>query len=115
MKTKIGFQGDEQAFKAACKQKHENDKVFWKDKSISYDSHRHKQDKVMFVMTWEDSLSNLSFVMNHVKSKAPEIIAQQVTRVIRKGRRDVYILSKDNLKFKQVFHKTLEELKSYHS
>ena len=110
MKTTVGIQGDEAALTTAREKYRQIQREYWQDKSISYDRHKERESKIIFVMTWQDTLSNLSYVMKHVKKRAPKIIAQKIDPVQRKGRRDVFILSKDNLKFKKVFYETLSDL-----
>lgn len=110
METKVGVQGDEELYNVTmeCISKMEN--LYWKNKHLTYDDYRDVCKRLVFVMTWQDSIENLRYVMKHVKPKAPDILFQKITPVIRKGRRDVYIISKDNAKFDEVFYSTLEEL-----
>jgi len=109
METKVGFQGDRKQFEYA-KKKYDNLQKYLHDFK-SYDDYREVQNRIMVVITWEDSLSNLSYVLKHVKPNAPNIIGMKITPVIRKGRRDVYILSEDNEKFDKVFHEILTNLR----
>ncbi|MFW6026039.1 MAG: hypothetical protein ACOCRX_06825 [Candidatus Woesearchaeota archaeon] len=77
-----------------------------------WDRYSKKRDEILFTLTWEDSLENLYFVLNKVKENgAPKIIAKEITNIIRKGRRNVTILTDDNLKYRKVFYNTLENLK----
>jgi glycogen debranching enzyme len=109
MKTKTGFQGCRQTYDTAISKRNEIQRKYYA-KEMTYDESRVKEDEAMFVMTWEDTLSNLSYVMKHVKKQAPEIISQNITPIIRKGRRDVFVVSENNKLFKETFYRVLEEL-----
>lgn len=85
--TKTGIQGNEiqltEAIIMYYKGQHQNE---------TYDEMQKRKMQTCFAMTWEDSISNLSKVLTRVKNltECPEIIAQKITNVIRKGRRDIY-------------------------
>lgn len=82
------------------------------NKHISLEELNREQYQIIFVTTWEDSLENLNLVLNTVKSitECPNIIAYKISDETRKMRRDVYVLSEDNLKFRQLFCETLQRL-----
>lgn len=71
-----------------------------------------EQNEILFVITWEDTLENLNLVLNAVKrsTECPNIIAYKISDETRKMRRDVYVLSEDNLKFRQLYYETLQRL-----
>ena len=108
MKTQTGTQGDNSLIEKAFLGYWDTNKdESWEDKCM-------RRDKKIFVMTWEDSLSNLSKVLTRLKknNKCPEILAQKITPVIRKGRRDVYIFTENNLLFREIYNKTLNDLQA---
>lgn len=111
MKTITGKQGDYSLIEKALT-------GYWDfDKSESWEDRCKRRDTKIFVMTWEDSMSNLSKVLTRVKKdeRCPNILAQHITSVIRKGRRDVYIITENNLLFRQIYNEKLTELQEEYS
>jgi hypothetical protein len=106
MKTTTGKQGDYSLIDKAYKD-------YWSIEG-TWEEKQEKRNEKIFVMTWEDSISNLSKVLSAVKSNknTPEIQAQEITPIIRKGRRDVFIVTEDNLLFREIFYTELERQKN---
>lgn len=106
MKTQTGTQGEYSLIENALN-------GYWSIEG-TWEEKQEKRNEKIFVMTWEDSLSNLSKVLTRLKknNKCPEILAQKITPVIRKGRRDVYIFTENNLLFREIYNKTLNDLQA---
>lgn len=102
MKTTTGKQGEYSLIENALN-------GYWSIEG-TWEEKQEKRNEKIFVMTWEDTIGNLSKVLKAVKAnnKTPQILAQEITPVIRKGRRDVYIITEDNLLFREMFYNELE-------
>lgn len=83
-----------------------------------WSSMKEEQDKILFVMTWQDSLYNLARVLKEVFKNLNisnfdleniKYGARKNERT-KKGRKDVYILTENNKKFREVFYKTLKSM-----
>lgn len=108
--AKIGIQGDSQALvNAVAKYRALSAEG---SKGMDWDEYHKRKNEKVFISTWEDKLSNLSIVFNRVKNSpnCPNILAVEIEGAGRKGRRDVYILTDNNIAFRDHFYNTLEIL-----
>ena len=107
----IGVQGDAEALEKARAQR---DEVFYKtSKGMKWEDYIAKCTAPLYINTWQDKLSNLSLVFNRVKNSplCPKILAMKVEGADKKGRRDFYVLTEDNIKFEKLFSDTLSRMK----
>lgn len=90
--------------------------LYWK----SHDLDMNIREDIIFICTWQDSLNNLARVLKVVFKKLNCFEDKQFSfhygarrnERIRKGTKDFYVLSSDNLLFRETFYSTLKELKS---
>lgn len=75
------------------------------------------QQMILFVTKWQDKLENLYLVWNEVLKcdECPNIISYKIENKCREDEYDVYILTEDNLKYREVFYKTLLRMREEYS
>lgn len=77
------------------------------------------EKETLFITTWQDNLQNFAIVLKEVLKRLNLNLsdiklyydAKKGERT-RKGRKDIYILSHDNLLFNETFYATLSDLKT---
>lgn len=96
---------------------HEKYFSLYKEK-LAYEEMKSRQNSAIFSCTWQDSTANLAAVLRHVFlemsmnfTNLPEIFYCAASRNY-KGRKDVFILSQNNVEFRQKFYEVLSRMKN---
>lgn len=79
------------------------------ERDILFREYRNKQHKSIFLMAWEWSEADLNYICRLVEKEFDwKIIEAYKTKIIRKWRRDVYILTDDNIKYRNLYNTMLK-------
>jgi len=79
------------------------------ERDLLFRTYREKQDRLLFLITWEGNIHDLNFVFDKVVKEFDwQILEAYKWERGNKGRRDVYILTSDNVAFKKLYNTVLK-------